>query len=304
MTPPEAERIINAYGTAIVEGAKEGIARRGSLLPRSTEEIREAFRVYVESLVMIGQLTDEMNRNLGGSYSLLTSFLPDDEARRVNAAWHELQKLSDKNTPEGQRLFQEIDPTRFVGDLTLWGEFDEWVTIFQEREHQHQSVPSLRQGRSADIDSGHAGALEGEAIIPVQRYIVMRVSHLVMACSVPFVWGLVSIFDRGWSTGSLVLVGGALGATLGLFLYGLTILSAAMHPRRSFALMFGTFAGFLPYLYGCYLTFYEGFWGFVRLFTEEFSLLRIVGSIVFLALGAAIVSITHDTNAFHKRLGV
>ncbi len=65
--------------------------------------------------------------------------------------------------------------------------------------------------------------------------------------------------------------------------------------------MFMAFGGFLPYVLGCYLFFFEGIWQIVGLF-KSFSFLRLVAALVFLVAGYSLVSGCHRVSAFARGL--
>jgi uncharacterized membrane protein len=69
-----------------------------------------------------------------------------------------------------------------------------------------------------------------------------------------------------------------------LFLYA----RGTLRKRRGIFPALVGFGGFIPYGVGCYLTFYEGLWGLVRLF-KVFALSSLFWSIACCILGLAIV---------------
>lgn len=79
----QAEKIINAYGAAIAND--KNVFKRQSALPCSKVKIRQAFYVYISSIIHdLGGLPDKIGENLVATYSMLDCFLSDEDAERLN----------------------------------------------------------------------------------------------------------------------------------------------------------------------------------------------------------------------------
>lgn len=87
-------------------------------------------------------------------------------------------------------------------------------------------------------------------------------------------------------TGSLLSIAGLIGFNRNV------IQQAAGELERSWGATFAGLGGFVPYLFSCYLTFYEGIWQIIHLF-KEFSLLRLAAAIFFLIAGYSLVKACH-----------
>ncbi len=125
MTLEEAERIVKAYGAAIVDMGKEGLAGRLSLLPCSKPRVRYAFYVYLEAAIRDNLLTKEHGEQLAITFSMLNAFIPDGDARAFNAIWNDLAKIEDRTSEHFKAQFRELgDTTRFLGEPSLLDEFD------------------------------------------------------------------------------------------------------------------------------------------------------------------------------------
>jgi hypothetical protein len=87
MHPRQAEHIINAYGSALVDS--EGmVAKPQSLLPCSIGKIKYAFYVYTAALIHEEALTKGVYESLVTSYGWLCAFLPDEVAEAANQLQH------------------------------------------------------------------------------------------------------------------------------------------------------------------------------------------------------------------------
>ena len=119
---------------------------------------------------------------------------------------------------------------------------------------------------------------------------------IIVPCIPAFIYGIVRLFRyspndwQGW-----VLVIGALLAFAGSVTYGVTILDN----KKSLRNMLFAFMGFFPYLYGCFIVFYKGFWSFKFLFTS-FSLGKLIIPIIWIVIGYQIVKATHILTEFGK----
>lgn len=120
----EAERIINAYGKVIAESI--GGVHQKSKLPCSVGKIKQAFFTYlVELSKNFGGIPDEIKESLVGAYSMLGSFVDDDEAE---ALWAIHRQIIDKkmnfNKPEDKE--RNLHYLRYVRNSVMDGKlFDE-----------------------------------------------------------------------------------------------------------------------------------------------------------------------------------
>ena len=132
MTANEAEGIINQYGRVIAESSPGSLKRRASSLPFSKALIKYAFFIYIETLVEMNGLTQEVGYPLVYTYALLSNFIDDDEAERVN----QLYRLANQNeldwfSQEG-KIVQ--DAMRGVtGSRELENEINEFIQACYER---------------------------------------------------------------------------------------------------------------------------------------------------------------------------
>jgi hypothetical protein len=105
MTPQQAEKIINQYGTALSKGA-EPIARPISLLPFSKAKVKYAFFVYIEELIKLKKIDKKMHDALIQSYIAIDSFIEDNEAHEINQIAQKAK--SEKLSKEEQERFQKF----------------------------------------------------------------------------------------------------------------------------------------------------------------------------------------------------
>ena len=83
MNKHQAEKIINAYGSAIANA--KNVFKRRSTLPCSKAKIRFAFYVYIPAIIAnLGNLPEDIGQTLVATYSMLDCFLPDEDAERLN----------------------------------------------------------------------------------------------------------------------------------------------------------------------------------------------------------------------------
>jgi hypothetical protein len=85
MMPKDAERIVQQYGAALARGCPDGgIARYASFLQNSDDEIKQATKLFLACRIEHKALTKEIAENILGAVSALHSFVPDDQADRIN----------------------------------------------------------------------------------------------------------------------------------------------------------------------------------------------------------------------------
>ena len=122
----------------------------------------------------------------------------------------------------------------------------------------------------------------------VAAFVARATTKAVMACVVLFLAGAVQALRHGSISAYFVIIAGSVLAVVALLAYPMQILSDAGKKRRGLAPMLVAFGGFIPYLFGCYLVFYEGFWR-LRHLRDDFSIATIVLAAVFIVLGYSIV---------------
>lgn len=107
MNKYQAEKIINEYGVAIAND-KNAFKRR-STLPCSKAKIRYAFYVYIRAIIDdLGCLPNDIGQNLVATYSMLDSFVPDEDADRLNQIPKMIKnKQLNAEKPEDKKQIEE-----------------------------------------------------------------------------------------------------------------------------------------------------------------------------------------------------
>jgi hypothetical protein len=126
-----AEQIIEQYADALAREIPEnGIARYESWLPCRPEIVAQAIKIICALDIQSKYLTQEARNNYGTAISSLSSFVPDEVAKRINAtrnlsaqekfeqhnsdALRELDSFRDKKD-EGLNLRIELE--NFIADV-------------------------------------------------------------------------------------------------------------------------------------------------------------------------------------------
>lgn len=132
-------------------------------------------------------------------------------------------------------------------------------------------------------------------------FLAKLVTKGIVLAAVVAIVALVQMFMNGVTNRYLFLLAGALLSGLALFGFVAVIVrdAAAGGPQKSFLSMLLVFGGFVPYLFGAYLCFYEGIWKFVRLF-EQFSVGTIVAAIFYIIAGYIIVLSIYRVSEFGR----
>jgi hypothetical protein len=114
---------------------------------------------------------------------------------------------------------------------------------------------------------------------------------------------VILIFQDGISTRTTLLLSGALTSPLALFGYVTLIVNKAYagSPIKGMGPMLLAAGGSIPYVFGCYLVFYEGLYGFVRLISN-FTFGPLLASAFYLVTGYAIVVAIYRVTEFARAL--
>ena len=132
-------------------------------------------------------------------------------------------------------------------------------------------------------------------------FLAKLVTKGIVLAAVVAIVALVQMFMNGMTNRHLFLLAGALLSGLALFGFVAVIVrdAEAGGPRKSFLSMLLGLGGFVPYLFGAYLCFYEGIWKFVRLF-EQFSVGTIIAAIFYMIAGYIIVLAIYRVSEFGR----
>ena len=106
---------------------------------------------------------------------------------------------------------------------------------------------------------------------------------------------------HGLTTHYIVLMAGSVLSGVGMLGYALMELAAATGAGRRWLWAFLALGGFIPYLFGCYLVFYEGFWRLRRVF-QGFSPWVILLALCFIVGGYLVVSAIYRISEVGNRI--
>ena len=120
----------------------------------------------------------------------------------------------------------------------------------------------------------------------------------LLALPLLFLFGIYLLLNEGFSIRFFLFTLGSVLSFFGLRTYSL----AMQHERqRSWALLLFVRLGWFPYLFGCYVTFYEGLWR-LRLLLNGFSIGTLLASVVFVVLGYMVVLGIYRVSELGQRL--
>jgi hypothetical protein len=133
-----------------------------------------------------------------------------------------------------------------------------------------------------------------------QRQFVDTVTQLTLPALAVLIYSVVQLIIHGSQHNHyiLMLIGSIL-SVLGAFVYIFASFAYGATGKKSILAMLCAFAGFIPYLFGCYLVFYQGFWGFKELSTD-FSIWIVIKAVAAIFLGFRIVSSTYKITEIDK----
>jgi len=132
-------------------------------------------------------------------------------------------------------------------------------------------------------------------------YLARLVTKPILVFLIVFAATVVQVFRHGISIRYLILLSGSLAAGILLLAFGLLVITGRGRKRRSILAMLIAFGGFVPYIFGCYLCFYEGLWRLKGLF-DSFSVSLLVVSLLFVIAGYIIVKGTYLVSEFARKI--
>lgn len=143
-----------------------------------------------------------------------------------------------------------------------------------------------------------------QEVTVTREQLTEAVSRAVVKGTAPlavlFLAAVVQMFRHGVSTRYLVLAAGAVVGSVLLVAYAAVTRANLDSPvPRSWLAMLMTVGGLVPYAFGCYLVFYEGFWSLTTL-RNGFSLGVAALSVAFIIGGYWVVASTHRISEFAK----
>ncbi len=105
----------------------------------------------------------------------------------------------------------------------------------------------------------------------------------------PFlIYAIVELIKNGYSVESLIVLLGSIFSTIGSLTYAVSIQIYGARNKKSWWALLLVPLGFIPYIFGCYLCFYMGFWKLIKLFSN-FSFWGLVLSLASIIFGYLIV---------------
>jgi len=124
-------------------------------------------------------------------------------------------------------------------------------------------------------------------IIPCLGLIVLSIATIVRFIQQGF-------YFRYW-----LFFGGSIISIIELFAFNFQVSNVKGEKKRGVFPMLIAFGAFAPYLFGCYLFFYEGLWRLYRLI-GVYSFRSLVRSALFVILGYMVVKATYRSTEFAK----
>jgi len=114
------------------------------------------------------------------------------------------------------------------------------------------------------------------------------------ALGVIALWSLFQLISRGIHSRAVLLFAGSVLSLVSLFAFPVLVSRRAVTDRQRLVVgVQAMTAGFFPYLFGSYLTLYEGLWRGFGLIRGEFTVGRLVVTLISVVAGFWIVRSTH-----------
>ncbi|MEW6088683.1 MAG: sulfatase-like hydrolase/transferase [bacterium] len=96
-------------------------------------------------------------------------------------------------------------------------------------------------------------------------------------------------YNGGPGYRNILLIGGTVLTFFTMTIYGVLVAFYNDEKQDSWLKLFISFCGFFPFIFGCYLIFYESFWR-AKLLLKEFSFQTILAGLFFLSVGLIIIN--------------
>lgn len=124
--------------------------------------------------------------------------------------------------------------------------------------------------------------------IAIQRTLSVFGGKVLVALGPVFIYAIIQLIRLGNIGDYLFLLVGSFVSFAAMMGYIVTTLNYGLKKRKSYLVMFLTFCGYIPYLFGCYLVFIRGFWFLITTF-HNFSIFALIEALIFIILGYFVV---------------
>jgi hypothetical protein len=110
----------------------------------------------------------------------------------------------------------------------------------------------------------------------------------IASCFVIVVVSLLQLIHIGYADKYIFIMVGAIVSPVAMLMYLMQVVKHSGMGKRGFIPMLIAVSGFIPYLFGCYLVFYEGIWNLKSIF-NGFSFTVILRSAYYVFFGYAVL---------------
>ncbi len=116
-----------------------------------------------------------------------------------------------------------------------------------------------------------------------------------------FIYSIIQLIRVGNRADYLLLLIGCILSAAAIMGYIINELTNGVRKKKSFLAMFLAFGGLIPWVFGSYVVFVNGFWSLKEL-TNGFSSIIILKALFFVFLGYAVVSNFHKITEIGKHI--
>ena len=146
--------------------------------------------------------------------------------------------------------------------------------------------------------SRHSVVLRGGE---VSDFLARLVTVPLIALASLFIATVVQMLHHGVTARYWFLLAGSLAAAVFLAAFGMLFVIDAGRKKKGVLPMLVAWGGVVPYLFGCYLVFYEGLWR-LRTLVDHFSIQTMVLTVLFVVCGYAVVNGTYRVSEFGRQV--
>lgn len=135
----------------------------------------------------------------------------------------------------------------------------------------------------------------------LQREFVTLAGRVILALIPIFIYSIIQLIRIGNQADFLLLIVGCILSAVAIMGYIINELTNGVKKKKSFLAMFLAFGGFVPWIFGSYVIFINGFWSLKEL-ANGFSSIIILKALIFVFLGYVVVSNLHKITEIGKNI--
>lgn len=135
----------------------------------------------------------------------------------------------------------------------------------------------------------------------LQREFITLAGRAAIALIIIFIYSIIQLIRIGNQADYLLLLIGCILSAAAIMGYIINELTNGIKKKKSFLAMFLALGGLIPWIFGSYVVFINGFWSLKEL-ANGFSSIIILKALIFVFLGYVVVSNLHKITEIGKNI--